>query len=100
MNLLRILQSPALLGTMEQSTLVNILRWPAKKEGHIGRSSICYLKNRPSFNGRAAMYGQRFNEAGKGAMWQKEIVNEIALFKNNTGHLFCFVIPFKLTVSF
>lgn len=44
------------------------------------------------------MYGQRFNEAGKGAMWQKEIVNEIALFKNNTGHLLCFVIPFKLTV--
>lgn len=31
-------------------------------------------------------------------MWQYEIVNETVLFKNNTGHLFCFVIPFKLIV--
>lgn len=90
MKLLRILRSPALLGTVEQSTLVNILRWPAKKEGHSGRSSICYLKNRCSFDGRAAIYGQGFNEAGKGEMWQKEMLNEIVLFKNNAGHLlFC-----------
>lgn len=39
-----------------------------------------------------------FNEAGRGAMWQKEMVNEIVLFRNNTGHLFCFALPFKLPV--
>lgn len=56
------------------------------------------LKNRCSLDGQAAVYGQGFNEAGKGTMWQDKIANEIVLFNNDTGHLFCFVIPLKLIV--
>lgn len=48
--------------------------------------------------GKAAIYGQSFNEAGKDMLWQYYMVNEIVLFKNETGYLFCFAIPLKVIV--
>lgn len=59
---------------------------------------MCYLKTECSLDGKAAVCGQGFKEAGKGRTWQNEIANETVLFIKDTGHLFCLVIPLKVIV--
>lgn len=59
---------------------------------------MCYLKDGCSSEGKAAGHCEDLNEAGEGIIWQTQIVNETIPFKNDTGHLFCIVIPLKVIV--
>lgn len=99
MGLLRILRYPALLGTLEQSSLLKILRYAAKKKGSLAGEFCVLFKEWTLYKRTSAIWPGFSLRTRRVAMWQSQTGNE-AVFKTTLAICPVWKFHLKLLNSF